>query len=189
MEVVFHFIFELVKIAILSSIYAILILLIFRIISYCKPDSWFDRSTKNKPKFWFLSGFIISLGLFFYMFTYFGDHGLGDSASVPIGHFKVVRQANGVDSYIQTSQGDPLGILNFTFDNNRLYAETQRENSEKKGDYVVWNLQNDSWAFYKTKTDYLIAVEQNNYPPPEQFKEFWYYYKLHWHGWRFWLLP
>jgi hypothetical protein len=189
MEVLFHFIFELVKISILSSIYALILLLVCRIISRNKPAGWFCRATKNKLKFWFLTGFIISLGLFIYMFTYFGDHGLGDSAKVPIGHFKVVRQINGADSYIQNSKGDQLGIDFFTFDNNRLYAETPSELNGEKGDYVVWNLQNDSWVFYKTKTDYLLAVEQNNYPHPDQFEDFLYFYRRHWDGWRFWLLP
>ena len=187
MEVLFHFIFVLVKISILASIYASLILLVFRLISRFKPDSWFDRVTKEKSRFWRLTGFIISVGLFVYMFTYFGNHGLGDSARIPIGHFKYVRY--GGNSYIQNSEGDQLGIINFTFDKNQLYAETQREFNREKGDYVVWNLRNDSWTFYKTKTDYLIAVQQNNYPAPDQFKEFWHYYGLHWHGWRFWLLP
>ena len=186
MEVLFHFIFELIKISILGSIYATLTLLTFKIVSRYKPDSWFGRVTKQKLKFWWLSGFIISAGLFFYMFTYFGDHGLGDSASVPVGHFKVVRY--GAGSYIQNSKGNQLGIDKFMFDNNNLYAETGAFN-RKEGDYVVWNLKNDSWTFYKTETDYLIYAKQNNYPTPDNFEEFWTFYKRHWHGWRFWLLP
>jgi hypothetical protein len=187
MEVLVHFIFELIKISILASVYAALTLLVFKIIGRCKPGGWFDRVTKKKAKFWLLSGFIISVGLFFYMFTYFGDHGMGDSAKVPIGYFKEVRQINGTDSYIQNSKGDQLGITNFTFGNNRLYAETQKEGG--KGDYVVWDLRNDRWTFYKTKADYLTAARQNNYPAPDRFEEFENHYRRHWHGWRFWLLP
>jgi len=188
MEVSFHFIFELVKISILGSIYATLTLLAFKIIGRYKPDSWFDRVTKKKKRFWWLSGFVISVGLFFYMFTYFGNHELGDSARVPIGHFKVVRQINGVVSYIQNSNGDQLEISKFTFDKDNLYAETERFD-RKKGDYVIWNLRNDSWTFYQTKEDYLVYAERHHYPIPDNFEEFWEFYKKHWHGWRFWLLP
>jgi hypothetical protein len=189
MEVLFHFIFELIKISILASIYAAVTLLVFKTIGGYKPDSWFDRVTKKKIKFLLLSGFIISVGLFFYMFTYFGNHGLGDSARVPVGHFKVVRQINGVDSYIQNSNGEQLGIINFAFGNDRLYAETQRDSNAKKSDYVVWDLHNNRWTFYKTKADYLMAAQQNDYPNPDLFEEFETHYRRHWLGWRFWLLP
>jgi hypothetical protein len=118
MDVLFHFIFELIKISILGCIYATLTLLTFKIIGHYKPDSWFDKVSKKKLRLWFLSGLVISVGLFFFMFTYFGDHGLGDSAKVPIGHFKVARQINGIDTYLQNSKGDQLGIKNFTFDND-----------------------------------------------------------------------
>ena len=123
------------------------------------------------------------------MLTYFGDHGFGDSARVPVGHFKVVRQINGSDTYLQNANGDQLGIKSFTFDNDNLYAETQREFNSEAGDYVVWNLRTDSWTYYKTKDDYLKAVKQKNYPLPDNFEEFWEFYKRHWHGWRFWTLP
>lgn len=189
METIFHFIFELMKISILASIYAALMLFLFKIIGYFKPDSWFDRITRVKTKFWLSSGLIIFTGFFFYMFTYFGDHGISDSAKIPIGYFKKVRQINGADSYLQNSNKEQLGILNFAFDNNQLYAETQREFNGSKGDYVVWDLRNDHWTFYRTKADYLVAAQQNNYPMPDQFKEFEIHYNRHWYRWRFWLLP
>lgn len=189
MEVLFHFIFELIKISILGCIYATLTLVTFKIIGRYTPDSWFDRISKKKVRLWLLSGLIISVGLFLFMFTYFGDHGLGDSARVPVGHFKVVRQINGSDTFLQNSKGDQLGIRNFTFDHNNLYAEIQTEFNGEQGDYVVWNLQADTWTYYRTKDEYLDAAKQHNYPTPDNFEEFWEFYKRHWHGWRFWLLP
>jgi hypothetical protein len=187
MEVLFHLIFELIKISILGCIYATLTLLTFKIIGHYKPDSWFDKVSKKKLRLWFLSGLVISVGLFFFMFTYFGDHGLGDSAKVPIGHFKVVR--HGIDTYLQNSKGDQLGIKNFTFDKDNLYAETQGEFNGKNGDYVIWNLRTDSWTYYKTKDDYLSVAKHKNYPTPENFEDFFKHYKRHWHGCRFFLLP
>jgi O-antigen/teichoic acid export membrane protein len=101
MEGFFHLIFELIKISISGCAYATLTLLIFKIIGHYKPDSWFDSVSKKKLRFWFLSGHVISVGLFFFMFTYYGNHGLGDNARVPVGHFKVVR--HGGSTYIQNS--------------------------------------------------------------------------------------
>lgn len=187
MEVLFHGIFELIKISILGCIYATLTLLTFVVIGHFKPDSWFARVSKDKWRLWVNSGLIISVGLFIFMFTYFGDHGLGDSSRVPVGHFKVVKY--GADAYLQNDKGDQLGIINFTFDNNRLYAETQNISYEPKGDYVVWDLRTDEWTFYKTKADYLKAAIANSYPTPDKFDDFYEHYKRHWNGWRFWCLP
>lgn len=189
MEVLFHFIFELIKISILGSIYATLILVIFKIVGNYNPDSWFDRVLNKKLRLWFLSGFIISVGLFLFMFTYFGDHGLGDSAKVPVGHFQVVNQINGNASYIVNNKGNQLGIKNFTFDGKNLYAETDKEFNGEDGDYVIWDLKSDKWTFYKTQEDYIKFAKQNNYPLPNKFEDFLKFYNRHWNGWRFWLLP
>ena len=78
--VIFHFVFEIIKISILGSVYACLILLLFRVIAVFSPDGWFARTSEKQLNFWFKSGFLISISLFSFMFTYWGDHGLGDSS-------------------------------------------------------------------------------------------------------------
>lgn len=185
MEALFHFLFVLIKISILGCIYATLTLIIFRIIGYYKSDSWFSKVSKKKFRFWVISGFVISVSLFFFMFTYFGDHGLGDSAKVPIGHFKVVNQINGTDAYIKNSKDQYLGISKFTFDHQNLYAKTKNGFNNEDGDYVVWDLKTDNWTFYQTESDYL----KSGHPTPDGFQDFRTAYEKHWHGWRFFLLP
>jgi hypothetical protein len=64
----------------------------FEIIGHYKQNSWFNRISK-KLNFWYLSG-RISLGLFIFTFTYYGDHGLGDNAKIPIGHGIVINNIN-----------------------------------------------------------------------------------------------
>lgn len=123
------------------------------------------------------------------MFTYYGNHGLGDNARVPVGHFKVVKQINGTSTYLQNSKGDQLGISNFVFDNDNLYAETGDEFGGGNGSYVIWNLRTDNWTYYGTKEDYLSVAKQMNYPEPERFKDFFEQYSKYWNGWRFFLLP
>jgi len=187
MEVLFHFIFALVKISILGCVYATLTLLTIKVIGHFNPNSWFDRVSKNKRRLWVNCGRIISVGLFIFMFTYYGDHGLGDSSKVPVGHFKVVKY--GGDSYLQNDKGDQLGIRKFTFDKDRLYAETQKISYEPYGEIVVWDLRTDEWTFYKTKYEYLNVTKDKNYPTPDNFEDFFEFYKRHWNGWRFWFLP
>ncbi|MEM6298570.1 MAG: hypothetical protein AAF740_07780 [Bacteroidota bacterium] len=154
-----------------------------------KPTSWFAKVSKNKLRLWFLSGFFILVGLFLFMISYWGNHGLGDSARVPVGHFRVVKQINGNDAYIEKERYNQLGIERFAFDNDNLYAETQLRLSHGKGDYVVWNLRTNRWKFYKTKKSYLEAAENNGYPKPTEFESFFKHYRRYWSGWRFWLLP
>lgn len=189
MQVLFHFIFELIKISILGTIYGTLIFFTFFIVRKFTPKSWFTRVSSRKSKLWFFSVLFVSIGLFLFMLSYWGNHGLGDNARVPIGHFKVVKEINGNDVYIEKEEYNQLMIKKFTFDNKNLYAEIQREFDGKKGDYVVWNLRSNKWTFYKTKEDYLIEVTKNNYPNPTDFEDFSKHYERHWKGWRFWTLP
>lgn len=189
MEVLFHAIFELIKISILGSIYATLALIVFKIVAYFKPHSWFNKVSKKKLRFWLSSGFFISFGLVIFMVTYWGDHGLGDNARVPIGHFKTVKQINGDVAYIENKGGEQLGIKNFTFDNDNFYGETQKELNGEKGDYVVWDLRTDEWKFYKTEEEYIEVANHNNYPKPDKFEDFGNFYSRYWNGLRFWLLP
>lgn len=189
MEVLFHFIFELIKISILGTIYATLTYLTILIIGKFKPESWFGQVSNKKLKLWFLSGLIISVGLFVFMLTYWGDHGLGDSTRVPIGHFKAVKGINSNNAYIEKEKYNQLEIKSFAYDNDNLYAETQRDFNGEKGDFVVWNLRTDEWTFYENKEEYLTVAENHNYPKPEEFQNFFEHYNRHWNGWRFWLLP
>ena len=101
MEVLIHLVIELAKISILGCIYATLILIIIKIIANNKPNSWFGRLSRKKLRLWCLSGLFISGGLFFFMFTNFGDHGLGDSARIPVGHWRAIQEVNGTQAYLQ----------------------------------------------------------------------------------------
>jgi hypothetical protein len=189
MEVLFHFIFELFKIAILSCFYATIARFIFRIIASSKPESWFDKVSKNTFQFWFQSAFLTSFVLFLFMFTHYGNHGLGDSARVPIRHFKAVREINANITYIENGEGEQVGIKNFTFDSNYLYAQTDKDMFDATGDYIVWDLRADKYFFYTTYNDYINTAKQNHYPMPYEFNNFGNQYSEYWHGWRFFLLP
>jgi hypothetical protein len=123
MFVLFHLLFELIKISILICVYATLTVILFKVIGQRKPGTWYQRTSKKGFKLWLISGLIISIGLFMFMFTYWGDHGLGDYSRVPIPHFKALQQIDGSITYIENSNKEQVTIDSFIFDNRNLYAK------------------------------------------------------------------
>jgi hypothetical protein len=183
MAALLHFCFELIKIGILSSAYALILLLIAVLIKKISPTGS-ERALKNKLKFWKKAQRVIFLLLFIFMFTYWGNHGLGDDSYLPVGHFQTVYQSDEFD-YLEDKHDTQLNISNFTYDANNLYAEAGRDMFGKvAGDYLVWNLKNNIWKFY-SKDQYL----NSKYPLPITFLSFNDQYNNYWSGWRFWLLP
>ena len=181
----FHFFFELFKIAVLSSVYALVILLLAILTEKLIKTDHINNLLKSKSKFWEKSFNIIYVLLFIFMFTYWGDHGLGDDAYLPVGHFQVVNQSDGMYAYVEDKHGDQLNIANFAYDGNKLYAESGKNMFGKiPGDYLVWDLKNNSWKFY-TKSEY----SNTKYPAPNTYLSFNDHYNNYWNGWRFWLLP
>ena len=180
----FHFAFELLKIGLLSCFYGLVILSLALLIDKLVKVDYFTKLLKSKFKFWESSVKIIYVLLFIFMFTYWGDHGLGDDSYLPVGNFGVVYQSDEFD-YLEDKHGTQLNISNFTYDANNLYAEAGRDMFGKvAGDYLVWDLKNNIWKFY-SKDQYL----NSKYPQPGTFLPFNDQYDNYWSGWRFWLLP
>lgn len=188
MEVLLHFIFELLKISILGSIYAFLTLETFKIIGHYNPDSWFDRVSKKKMQLWFISGLIISTTLFIFMFTHYGDHGLGDSARIPLRHQREIQETNGTQAYIQDTGISALVLNKFIITNDFVYGLTDaNENYDEK--YFVYDLADNSVRTFEQENGYLNFLTAKNLDTRPDYKDFSYYYKQHWSGWRFWTLP
>ena len=192
MEVLFHFIFELIKISILSSIYATLTLLTFKIIGRYKPNSWFYRVSRKKLRLWFLSGLAISVGLFFYMFTYYGDHGLGDGPKIPIGHGIVVDNANwteyGYIKGITTTDNIDIEMTKFIVVDNMLIGNLESSFYDFQNPYFIYDLKTKEINEFKTKPEFDTFVKENKLPT-EELLTFEENYSKHWSWWRFWLLP
>lgn len=192
MTVLFSLIFEFVKIEILSCVYATVVFLIFKAISYYKPGSWFDNVFKKKVRLWFLNGFFASAGLFVFMFTYWGDHGLGDNERIPIGHWKQIQQVDGVYCYMQRTKNNyenQIDISIFTITANFICAKTEKQFQDYPGEYFVYNLKNNDVIFLKNESEYNTYANVNKLPLSNTFKDFDYHYNHYWNGWRFWLLP
>ncbi len=185
MEALFHLVFELIKILFLTSVYSALLLLLFRIVAYYKPQSWFDKTSKKKSVFWLRSGIIIWFSLFIFMFTHWGNHGLGDSARIPLNYGKSVVEINSSIAFVELDDFEQIGISSFMYNEAFLYAKT--EELEEK--YAVLNLQNDKIVYFESKEAYLFKAEKEHYPHPSEFRDFSEQYKTYWQGWRFLLLP
>ena len=186
----FHLIFELIKISILSCIYASLILLIFKIIAHYYPNSWFAKVSNKKLKFWFLSGLSISVFLFFYMFSYYGDHGLGDSARIPVGHSKAIQEIDGIQAYIQDE--GPISMIEidkFKVTDDFVYGFIKNGNENYDGSCFVYNLKDNSIKTFSEESDYINFLRKEKLEEKPEYNDFSYYYAEYWNGWRFWLLP
>jgi len=192
MEVLFHFLLELLKIAILASIYSTLLLLLFKTLGRYKPGSWFDRVSKKSIRLWFITGLIISILLFVFMFSYWGDHGLGDSARIPIGHGKAVDQVNGSMTYI-TAKGyemETLDINEFATIDNFLFAKiSSNRPAATNKEIAIWDLKTNQVEFLEHFSDLEAFKSKNSIKNQLLFQDFQYQYSIYWNGWRFWLLP
>ncbi len=194
MEVLVHFVFELIKISILGSIYASLVLVTFILIGRKYPDSWFSKVSRKKLRLWFLSGLTISIGLFFYMFTYWGNHGLGDGPQIPIGNGEIISNTDWVENcYLldgNDGHGNGIDIAKFLVSDNKLCAKFDGETFYNyKNEYFILDLTTKKMKEFETEIEYNQFAKTNNLPLSSQLQSFSDNYSDHWHGWRFVLLP
>ncbi|MEQ1799330.1 MAG: hypothetical protein ABL872_15360 [Lacibacter sp.] len=191
MTTLFHFLFELIKIFILSCVYSVLVVILFRFIGRLKPNSWFDRVSRIKLILWLFSLLTIAVALFIYMNTYWGSHGLGDSARIPLGNKNSI---NGIDfstAYIEGIDRETRTLIidRFIVTDSFIYGLTGDMNENYEGDYFIYDLKKRIAKTFTKQNDFEAALKFYKLDTQPDYKDFDYYYKKHWHGWRFWLLP
>ena len=190
MEVLFHFFFEVFKIAVLALFYATALLLVCGGIAILKPGSRIDQLSEDKSMFWFFRLFWKVVLLFLFMFTVWGNHGLGDNYAMPVGGGKAVKAINSLaDPYIEDASGTQLSLGNFKIERGKLWGELS-EGDRRGGIYgfVVWDLSRETW---KTYEEWEALQKENADAPADQklFRSYEDSYMEYWNGWRFWLLP
>ncbi|HTF20688.1 MAG TPA: hypothetical protein VK658_21595 [Chryseolinea sp.] len=178
-----HFIFTIFKIAIQASLYATIILFLCRFVYKIANSRLLDRMLVEKWKFWWRTMLVISFGLFFYFFSYWGDHGLGDGARIPIGHHQDIRNGDGVWTYFRTSDHRQRHIYNFEVRNDKIFAE------QDDMKYLIFDLKSLELLEFRNKEEYEVFAKKNKLPMTRSFRDFHAHYKAYWSGWRFWLLP
>lgn len=190
MEAIFHFVFELLKIAILSSAYAIILVSILSFLNKRMSNEFLTKILNSKFKTWVVFGFLISVSLFTYMFSYWGNHGLGDYARIPVGYGKEVSEINGTQAYIESNEYNygSLPVKNFSKQKHFIIGETDSSPVDIPPPYYFWNLKNNKLILFSSEIEfrhYLLEFGLSNY----ELKSFRENYKKYWLGWRFWLLP
>ncbi len=183
-----HFLFELFKILIQSTIYASVIFFTITYLVKPKPGSLFYFFKKEKALTLLSSWVAIFFGLFFFMFSYYGDHGLGDSTRIPIDHHREIGQTD-LLSYIKPNNNGTIYLDEFVITDDHVYGKLNKYNIALYQKYFVYDLKSDAIQTFdqqETFNNYLISKGLNQAVPYESFD---FYYSQYWNGWRFWLLP
>ena len=193
MEVLFHFIFQLIKIGILASIYSIILIGILLIIGKFKPTEFIKKVKAEKKKYWFSFGFLISIGLFIFSFTYWGNHGLGDGPMIPIGHWETIENTNWTEyGYLKgqkTRDGIDIETTQFKVTNDKLCGNLKSWFYDFENTYFVLDLRTDEITEFKTESEFNEYAENNKLPNSNELLSFEENYRNHWNGIRFLLLP
>ena len=193
MEVLFHFIFQIFKIAILASIYSVILYKLLEQLNKIKPRNWITNVTSSFKRFYLKTAFIISIILFLWMFTYWGDHGIGDNARIPIGNGYEIENVNwteyGYIENIKTSDGQQLETSGFFLEKGFLVGNLNSWFSSFNNEYFCLNIRTQKLVEFKTKEGLIIYLQLKNLSPKKEMKNFGANYSIYWHSWRFWLLP
>ena len=193
MEVLFHFIFQLIKIGILASIYSTIIIGFLLIIGKFKSTEYLNKIKTQKMKSWFSFGFLISIGLFIFSFTYWGNHGLGDGPMIPIGHWETIENTNWNEyGYLKgqkTSDGHDIETTKFKVSNEKLCGNLKSWFYKFENSYFVLDLKTDKMIEFKTESEFNEYAGNNQLPKSNELLTFGENYRNHWSGIRFLFLP
>lgn len=181
MEVLIHFIFQLVKIGFLSLCYSFLLFQLLKILK--------KRVENLKVYKWFYYYFIIYFLLFIYSFTYWGNHGLGDGAKIPIGNWKVIENVNWDYGSYLNFENTQFDIDKFIVENGNLYAKTSDFFTSNNYTYFIINLDTNEVTKFKDKQAYNSYAKERNFPQSKELLSFSDNYLNYWGGARFFLLP
>ena len=175
MSASFHFVFEIFKIAIQAAIYSSVILILKFFLTAITGNSRL-KLIKFNTVFNVIAGL-----MFIFSFTYYGNHGLGDDANIPLGHGKTMLSSDGYP-YIYLEPNRQVNVDSFLVRNDYLCFTSS-------GSYYDYQLASGKLNSYKYKQDYETYASAHNLPLVNEFKTFYPQYDTYWNGWRFWLLP
>lgn len=194
MEVAGHLLFMFFKILVLASVYSLMIVAILTILSRFNDAEYLKKVTKNKKSAWFVYGFVISILLFIYSFTYWGNHGLGDGPRIPVGYWNVVENTNWQFSNLRgytDFEGNKICVSRFTTENNYFCGEFDQDHFfyDFKNEYFVINMKTNEIIEFMDKNEYNRYAQMNKLPLTSNLFTFEQNYHNYFRGWRFWLLP
>lgn len=128
------------------------------------------------------------------MFTYWGNHGLGDGPQIPIGNDVIISNINWVENCClvdgKDGQGKGIDIAKFLVVDNKLCAKFDDETFyDYKNAYFILDLTTKKMQEFESEISYNQFAKINNLPLSKKLQSFSENYRDHWSGWRFFLLP
>jgi len=175
MFAIFHFGFDIFKIAVQAAVYSSIIMLLKFILVKAIGDSKL-RQVKFKHIYFTVAGL-----LFIFSFTYYGNHGLGDESSIPLGYSKSMNASDGY-AYFDLERGKQIDVDSFKIYNEHLCFAS-------KDKFYAYQMSTDKWWVFNSKKEYETYASSHHLPLVSEFKTFYPQYDVYWNGWRFWLLP
>jgi hypothetical protein len=193
----FELLIIIVKVFILSTIYASVLFLILFVLS--KNTKYSGLKKVLKLRFWLLAHFLISVFLFGFSFTYWQDTGLGDNSKIPVGYGQTIQSEDFEWTFFypdldkQEPNQDELIIENYQITDSLLCAEVSHQNTNSpKYDFIVYGLKNKSLKTFDSEKEYSNYATEQSLPQITEFYEFAKHYEEYLKNrpkWKVWLLP
>ncbi|GAA4501613.1 hypothetical protein GCM10023172_23750 [Hymenobacter ginsengisoli] len=190
MEYLFGFICTLFKIAIQAGLYVTAALWLTGLAAR-RPTSLVKLKRMGYAgwQLWRRLFVVTYMALFVFSCTYWGDHGLGDSARIPLGHGEEMSELNGTDTYFEpkapfviSDMGGAQQIDKFKVVDDILCGQAEETR------YFTYNLVTKQSRVFADSLAYNAYAAPRGLPPSGELESFWKQYSRYWGGWRFWLL-
>ncbi len=195
----FDLIFRILKIAMLSTVYASFLLLLAYILARKTQSEWLTNTLNHKFLYWLFLHFFISFGLFLYSFSYGQDTGLGENPSIPIGYGQRIYSADFEWTYLYPNLNktelnkDELQIESFIIKGSVLCAEVAHQMTNSASyDFIVCDLAGRTTKRFLYEADYAEYAKTNELPMKSEFYDFKTHYNEYFERrskWKKWLLP
>ncbi|WP_121810762.1 hypothetical protein [Mucilaginibacter kameinonensis] len=177
MTALFHFLFVVLKSYLLALIYAPIVWFLWVLILKARK-----KYTGFKWSKVFKVYTVVALLLIVFSFTYYGDHGLGDSPRIPLGYGETMVGDNQFASFTPKGKNEQIHVKAFALKGDNLSMAVD-------SGYKVYNLKTKGVVNFSEGQMYDAFAFSYGLPLSLQLRSFRPQYDEYWNGWRFWLLP
>lgn len=186
--------FLVIKIAILATVYATITLIILLFLSKKTQVNWIKKIMQLKLITWLTTGFLYSIILFCYAFSYWGYAGIGDYFCIPAGNGFVVSSIDAQEnSYFEPNRKEnyrQVYMNNFIIKNGKVCGEFLGFNSDDCSDcFIVFDTKTEKILQFNSAKKYSIFAAKNGLPQQQNFKSFGDNYQNYWGGIKNLFLP
>ncbi|QEM09438.1 hypothetical protein [Mucilaginibacter rubeus] len=177
MTALFHFLFVVLKSYLLALIYAPIVWFLWVLILKARK-----KYTGFKWSRVFKVYTVVALLLIVFSFTYYGDHGLGDSSRIPLGHGEAILENDQSAYFEPKDKSEQIHVKVFALKGDNLCMAVD-------SGYKVYNLKTKGVVNFSEGQMYDAFAFSYGLPLSLQLRGFRPQYDEYWNGWRFWLLP